>query len=175
MRQKSRKLKQIKEKMKSKIDKRFDPITEPEKLRTRALYWLGQKEFSVSDFRNKLQRVCADLDMIEQLLQDFIARDWLNEQRYMTSFVRQKISAGLGQYRIKQELNQHGIKSSESELYFEQMEFDWFEQALATYQKKYGQSQCDDFKEKGKRFRYMQYRGFSPDQIKYAMEAQAQD
>lgn len=155
--------------------KTYDPITEPDKLRNRALYWLGQREFSVHDFRTKLERVCEDEVMIENLLEDFIAKDWLNEQRYMASFVRQKVSAGLGLFRIKQELNQHGIKPSESELYFEQMAFDWFEQALATYQKKYGRAECDDFKEKAKRYRYMQYRGFSPDQIKYAMEAQAQD
>ncbi len=161
--------------MKSRTQKTYDPITEPDKLRNRALYWLGQREFSVKDFRTKLERVCEDTEMIENLLEDFIARDWLNEQRYMTSFVRQKISAGLGQYRIKQELNQHGIKQDQSELYFEELEFDWFEQALATYRKKYGVGDCQDFKEKAKRFRYMQYRGFSPDQIKYAMEAQADD
>ena len=71
--------------------KTYDPITEPEKLRNRALYWLGQREFSVHDFRNKLERVCEDEVMIENLLEDFIARDWLNEQRYMASFVRQKM------------------------------------------------------------------------------------
>lgn len=161
--------------MKSKTQKTFDPITEPDKLRNRALYWLGQREFSVKDFRTKLERVCEDEVMIENLLEDFIAKDWLNEQRYMASFVRQKISAGLGLYRIRQELNQHGIKQNQSELYFEELNFDWFEQALATYQKKYGIGECQDFKEKAKRYRYMQYRGFSPDQIKYAMEAQADD
>lgn len=153
----------------------YDPITEPDKLRSRALYWLGQREFSIKDFRTKLERVCESEAMIDNLLEDFVSRDWLNEHRYMTAFVRQKISAGLGQYRIKQELNQHGIKQDQAELYFEQLDFDWFEQALTTYQKKYGVSECNDFKEKAKRFRYMQYRGFSPDQIKYAMEAQADD
>ena len=159
--------------MRAKTQTKYEPITKPEKLRARALYWLGQREFSVKDFRTKLERVCELDDLIDNLLADFIARDWLNEQRYMTSFVRQKISAGLGLFRIKQELQQHGIKSAESQLYFEQLDFDWFEQAQTTYQKKYGLSVCDDFKEKAKRFRYMQYRGFSPDEIKYAMEAQA--
>jgi len=161
--------------MKSRTQKTYEPITEPDKLRSRALYWLGQREFSVQDFRTKLEKVCEIPELIEQLLEDFIARDWLNEQRYMTSFVRQKLSAGLGLYRIRQELKQHGIKQNQAELYFEQLEIDWFEQALGTYRKKYGESDCQDLKEKAKRFRYMQYRGFSPDQIKYAMEAQQDD
>lgn len=158
--------------MRAKTQTKYEPITEPDKLRARALYWLGQREFSIKDFRTKLERVCELDELIDNLLEDFISRDWLNEQRYMESFVRQKLASGLGLFRIKQELQQHGIKSSDSELYFEQIEIDWFEQALNTYQKKYGESICDDFKEKAKRFRYMQYRGFSPDQIKYAMEPQ---
>ena len=123
--------------MRAKTQTKYDPITEPDKLRARALYWLGQREFSIKDFRTKLEKVCELDELIDNLLEDFISRDWLNEQRYMESFVRQKLASGLGLFRIKQELQQHGIKSSDSELYFEQIEIDWFEQALNTYQKKY--------------------------------------
>jgi len=114
-------------------------------------------------------------DLIDALLQDFIKRDWLNEQRYMSAFVRSKISMGLGSYRIKQELKQHGINQQDVELHFEGLETDWFEQARQTYLKKYNDSPIDDFKEKAKRFRYMQYRGFSPDEINYAMEAGSEE
>ena len=77
---------------------------------------------------------------------------------------------GLGLYRIKQELQQHGIKAEQTLMHVEELEFDWFEQAKQTYQRKYDESPIKDMKEKAKRFRYMQYRGFSPDEIKYAME-----
>ena len=82
---------------------------------------------------------------------------------------------GLGLYRIKQELKQHGIKSEHAMLHIETLETDWFEQAKQTYLRKYNDSPVVDFKEKAKRFRYMQYRGFSPDEIKYAMEPQSDD
>lgn len=150
-------------------------ITDRTKLRNRALYWLSKRDYSIKDFRVKLDKVCELTDLKEELVEDFIQKDWLNEQRYMTSFVRSKISAGLGQRRIVMELQQHGIKTSEAELYLEQMEVDWFEQAQATYSRKYGEKPITDYKDKSKRYRFMQYRGFSSEQIQYAMDHKSND
>lgn len=151
-------------------NKTIEPITDKQKLRNRALYWLSKKEYSIHDFRVKLDKVCEIEELKENLLEDFINKDWLNEQRYLESFVRNKIAMGLGLYRIKQELQQHGIKAEQTLLHVESLDVDWFEQAKQTYQRKYNASPVDDVKEKAKRFRYMQYRGFTPDEIKYAME-----
>ena len=52
-------------------------------------------------------------------------------------------------------------------------EVDWFELALSTYVKRYGtgcQVKSMDIKEKAKRMRFMQYRGFTMEQVAYAME-----
>jgi len=153
----------------------IEPITDKTKLRNRALYWLSKRDYSIKDFSTKLDKVC-ELDELKQaLLVDFIARDWLNEQRYMQGFVRSKLAAGLGQRRIVQELQQHGIKSSDSNLYLEQLEVDWFEQAKNTYLRKYGETPVDDYREKSKRYRYMQYRGFDSDQIQYSMTHESTD
>jgi regulatory protein len=153
----------------------LEPITDPAKLRARALYWLGKKDYSVKDFQTKLDKVCELDELKSDLLDDLIKRDWLSDERYMQGFVRQKLASGLGLMRIRQELQMHGIKSDELSNYVEELEIDWFEQALNTYQKKYGYDQVTDFKEKSKRFRYMQYRGFGPDEIKFAMEHQSED
>lgn len=153
-------------------------ITDKQKLRNRALYWISKRDYSIHDFRVKLDKVCELEELKSALIDDFIARDWLNEQRYMASFVRMKISTGLGLHRIKQELQQHGIKSEPAQNYMDSLELDWFEQAKSTYDKKFAGKPVDlqkDYKEKAKRFRFMQYRGFNPDQIKYAMQNQSDD
>lgn len=152
-----------------------EPITQADKLRARALYWLGKKDYSVKDFQLKLDKVCEIEELKSALMENLVARDWLSDERYMQGFIRQKLAAGLGLNRIKQELTLHGIKSEVTVNYLETQEIDWFEQAKQTYLKKYGESEVTDFKEKSKRFRYMQYRGFGPDEIKYAMEHQSND
>lgn len=153
----------------------IEPITDPAKLRARGLYWISKRDYSVKDFTDKLHKVCEIQELIDNLVEDFIKRDWLNEERYLGAFVRTKIAMGLGLYRIKQELQKHGIKGEQTLLHIEELDVDWFEQAKQTYLRKYNDSPVVDFKEKAKRFRYMQYRGFSPDEIKYAMEPQSDD
>ena len=52
----------------------------------------------------------------------------------------------------------------------DQAEVDWFELAKTTAQQKFGDNYPVDVKEKAKRIRFLQYRGFSFDQINYAIE-----
>ncbi len=146
----------------------FDPITDPKKLYNRALYWLSKRDYSIADFNKKLDKVCEDQRMKDQLVERLTENDWLSEARYIKAFIRSKVSAGLGAYRIINDLKQYGIKSQDAELAIEEQTTDWFEQAKKTYVRKYGESPIDDYKERAKRFRYMQYRGFSIDQINYA-------
>ena len=154
---------------------KIEPITDKTKLRNRALYWLSKRDYSVKDFTRKLDQVCELDDMKQALLADFVERDWLNESRYMQGFVRSKIAAGLGMRRIVQELQQHGIKQSAAEHYLDALDVDWFEQAKSTYERKYGEGPVEDYKEKSKRYRYMQYRGFDSEQIQYSMTHQSSD
>ncbi|QTH65202.1 regulatory protein RecX [Psychrosphaera ytuae] len=150
---------------------KYDPITDPKKLYNRALYWLSKRDYSISDFQKKLDKVCEDERMKSELLERLIENDWLSEERYILAFIRSKTSAGLGPYRIINDLKQHGVKSQDAEPHLDAQTTDWFEQAKETYQRKYGRSEIGDHKERAKRFRYMQYRGFSIDQINYAMSA----
>jgi SOS response regulatory protein OraA/RecX len=40
----------------------------------------------------------------------------------------------------------------------------------AAYEKKYGKSHCADYREKARRMRYLQYRGFALDMIRELVE-----
>lgn len=148
---------------------RYEPITEPKKLYNRALYWLSKRDYSVADFSKKLDKVCIDNEMKQALLNQLIENDWLSEKRYIAAFTRSKVAMGLGAFRIINDLKQHGVSASDAESHLATLDVDWFEQALMTYNKKYGDKPIVDYKEKTKRFRYMQYRGFTIDQINYAI------
>ncbi|MUH73122.1 regulatory protein RecX [Psychrosphaera haliotis] len=148
---------------------KYDPIIDPKKLYNRALYWLSKRDYSVADFQKKLDKVCEIEEMKSSLIIRLIENDWLSESRYIAAFVRSKTAAGLGTYRIINDLKQHGVSSADAEACIESQTTDWFEQAKDTYHRKYGETEVEEYKERAKRFRYMQYRGFSVDQINYAM------
>lgn len=147
----------------------FELITDRTKLRNRALYWLSKRDYSQYDFRKKLDKVCEDEILKEDLIADFIQKDWLNEQRYVLSVVKTKVRAGFGLNRINNDLRQHGIRAEQVQECVDELDIDWFENAKSTYVKKYGEVPAGDFKERGKRYRFLQARGYDSDQVKYAM------
>ena len=154
-----------------------EQVIETDKLIAKALVWLGKQEYSVAKFTQKLVQQQATPSQIEQLVELFCQRGWLNELRYCQGFVRGRVAKGQGETRI---LHDGRAKQLDSELLnqaVQQAEIDWFELAADTYQRRYANNdllkQADRqaaFKERNKRMRFMQYRGFSFEQIEYAID-----
>lgn len=111
---------------------------------------------------------------VEEDISDVIGRltemNYLNDARFAEIFVRSKISRSLGAYRILQELSQKGITSEVAKQAIFNADIDWFELAKQTKVKKFGEEVSRDLKDKAKQSRYLQYRGFDFEQIKYALE-----
>ena len=76
-----------------------------------------------------------------------------------------RISRGYGPTRIRQELQERGITNELVETTFEIMDEDWIENLKAVREKKFGEALPNDYKEKMKQSRFLQYRGFTSEQI----------
>ena len=72
--------------------------------------------------------------------------------------------------RIRLDIHQKGISDDLFESAIEAAEINWFELARDVAQRKFGGRAAGDQKEKAKRMRFLQYRGFNFDQIKYALQ-----
>lgn len=97
---------------------------------------------------------------------------YVNDHRFAESFLNRQIAKGLGAKRILLDAGQKGVSRDTLHALFAECEIDWYMQAAKTYQKKYGVcEQPLEYKEKTKRVRYMSYRGFSFDEIDFAIEA----
>jgi len=71
--------------------------------------------------------------------------------------------------RIERELKEKGIEQDLIEQSFA-VEIDWFELAYECGLRKFRSLDLYDYKEKQKAFRYLAYRGFSMDQIHFAVD-----
>jgi regulatory protein len=71
--------------------------------------------------------------------------------------------------RIARELKDKGIDSDLIEEIMS-LDTDWFQLAYESGMKKSQSLDFNDYKDKQKLFRYLAYRGFSMDQIQYALE-----
>lgn len=134
-------------------------------IRLAAMDLLARREHSRSELQQKLGRRFDDRETIAEVL-DGLARDKLqSDSRYAESFARQRVSRGHGPLRLRQEMRQKGIPDDEASAALEALEVDWEQLALEVCRKKFGPGAPADFKDKARRQRFLQYRGFSADQI----------
>ena len=144
----------------------FDELTavNPVDVRTKAMDLLARREHSRRELKQKLLKRFGDGDLIDQQL-DLLAEENLqSDARYAESFLRQRINRGYGPNRIRQEMRLKGISDTEMNAAMQEESPDWRALAVATFERKFGALPAQDLKEKARRIRFMEYRGFSRDQ-----------
>jgi len=147
------------------------PETNPADVRMAAMNLLARREHSQRELRQKLGRRFDDVALVEHEIQRLAEQNLQSDQRFAESFVRQRAGRGCGLVRVRQEMRQKGLSDSEIELAVDAAEIDWSELAVEVYEKKFAHSAPVDLKEKAKRIRFMQYRGFDRDDFQYLLDA----
>lgn len=98
-------------------------------------------------------------------MSNLIAKDYQSEQRFAESVFRYRLSRGFGWCYIQNELQQKGVNSTIITALNPSQEIDWYLQAELAYNKRFADKEIKDQKDKAKRIRFLQYRGFSTEQI----------
>ena len=140
-----------------------------------ALSLLSHREHSKKELITKLKTRGNTEEEINVAIEQLENMNYLNDERFAEIFVRSRLSKPLGASRIQQELVQKGISSELAKIAIEEANADWFELAKQLKERKFGTAVSTDFKEKAKQSRYLQYRGFDFEQIKYAISGQEED
>jgi len=131
---------------------------------------LSRREHSQTELRKKL----ADLEMSSELVDDtivqFAKKDIQSDIRYADAVVRGAYRKGKGPVFIERTLYNHDIDIHLVRTLVNDESFDWFESSKAVRVKRFGDELPDDWAFKQKQMRFLQYRGFTQEQIKYAFE-----
>lgn len=135
-----------------------------------ALRLLARREHSIQELRQKLRNKGVESEWIDPLLERLLEEGWLNEQRFAESFTRSRVARGLGPYRIRRELQEKGVPEVEIEGAMAPFSGGWFDLALEVKERKFGTERTEDFRERAKQQRFLQYRGFTHEQIRAAVE-----
>ena len=149
------------------------------KLKNKAIQLLSRREHGVAELIGKLsvarqpdgfsreQRHEVALRVVEELLQ----RDYVSDERFAEMTVRGRANQGCGPMRIRQELKQKKVPGEIAEHAMEAADIDWFVNAVAARERKFGLDAVKDMKLKAKQQRFLQYKGYGFDHIQHAMEA----
>jgi regulatory protein len=149
-------------------EQQLNEIT-PSKIRIAAMGMLAGREYLQSQLAEKLAKKFDNSPYIPDVLDRLVEENLQSDHRFIEAFIRSRISRGQGETRIRLELKQRGANLNLVIQLLAEAEVDWYELALQTATSKFGQSQASDTKEKAKRMRFLQYRGFNFDQINYAL------
>ena len=152
-------------------EKQPDAKTEikPSKIRLSAMGILAGREYLRSQLQEKLEKKFDNSSLIPDVLDQLAAENLQSDHRFVEAFIRSRVSRGQGSTRIRLDLKSRGAETGLIEQLLNEADVDWFKLAKDTAQLKFGRDHKVDAKEKAKRMRFLQYRGFSFDQINYAL------
>ena len=130
---------------------------------------LAKREHSVAEIQQKLGQQGLNSDHVDDVLAKFIAKDIQSDYRFTFHFVRNCMAKGQGLARIKQALYPHDIDEAMLSEALSELQPDWYELAYEVKCKKYSTARETDWTLKQKQMRFLQYRGFSQDEINFAL------
>lgn len=136
----------------------------------RALDLLSRREHSVLELSRKLRSKGAEEGWIDPLLERLVEEGWLSETRFAESFTRSRVAKGVGPYRIRRELQERGVAEYDIEQAIAPFAADWERIAIMVKEKKFGTEPAEEFRERARQQRFLQYRGFTHEQIQVAVE-----
>jgi len=136
-----------------------------------AVRLLARREHSVEELRRKLQSRSYPESVVDFVVTRLTTKRLVSDDRFTSSFVHHHAQRGQGPIRIRAELRQQGIANEAIESALEIADIDWIAQVQAVRRRKFGGALPRSLPERAKQARFLQYRGFSADQIRAALKA----
>lgn len=167
----------------------------PADVRVAAMNLLARREHSLSELQTKLSRRFDASDLVASVLQGLQREKLQSDERYAQSLLLQRLRRGYGPARIRQDMRERGLDEAAIAAAHAAVEPDWFAAAEDVFARKFGaaagaesvsdalereesdrdpvarrEAQQAAFKEKAKRMRFMQYRGFASEHFRHLLD-----
>ena len=91
---------------------------------------------------------------------------WQDDLRFALAYTRSRQARGYGPLRIEQELNMRGVAEEIVNEVINEQAYEWVETLVKLISKKFAGALANNFTERAKQFRFLQYRGFNSWQVK---------
>ena len=138
-------------------------------VRTAALALLAGRDFGRQELAQRLLRRGYPAELVEAVVDGLVAQRLLSESRFLEQFIRAHACRGHGPVRIRQELRERCVADADIQDALDSAAEDWTAIARDTRRKRFGVSPPGDYRERARQARFLQYRGFSAEQIRAAL------
>ena len=135
-------------------------------IRRAAMDLLARRDHTREELSRKLcKQFSSEPESVEEELSKLGDEGLQSNTRLAEALIRSRVSRGQGPVRIEAELRGKGLTASEVKSAMEMGEVDWHELAQEVSRKRYGEQPPANAKERAKRGRFLQQRGFPFEQI----------
>jgi len=137
--------------------------------RNQAMNLLARREHTRVELCTKLAAREYSPEEIEATVTALVAEGLLSDERFAEAFVAAKMRLGQGPVRIRMELKKRGVDTEIIQLHLDNSEIEWCSLVKEVRSKKFGEDLPEEFKEKARQMRFLEYRGFTGEQIRVAL------
>jgi regulatory protein len=135
-----------------------------------AVALLARRDFCSSELAAKLSSQGFDEQAVRAAIEELHDRHYLDDARYARQFVTLHAERGHGPLRIRHHLHGLGMNEQEVESALDELG-DWAARARLQRARRFGPEAPKTWPEKARQARFLQYRGFSNDDIRSALGA----
>lgn len=139
------------------------------KIRRVILFWLARRDYSRQELAQKLKAKPYPEAEIHSVLTEFMQSGYINETRFTENYIHWRRNKGYGPVRISMELQNRGIPLDVIAEHLDISDNAWLTQAQTVWRKHFKGKTPTDFKARAKQMRFLQYRGFTREQIEGVM------
>ncbi len=129
---------------------------------------LARREYGQRELIDKMVRAGFEPAVAEDCLTTLTAENLQSDERFCEAFVQSYARRGKGPVRVVHDLSAKVVAEHLVHEAMAGVTVDWFELAAEVRQQKFGRGLPEDFKEKARQMRFLQYRGFTNEQITVA-------
>ncbi|WP_172838858.1 regulatory protein RecX [Solemya velesiana gill symbiont] len=127
---------------------------------------LASREHTRAELKRKLGARAGDPELLDQVLNGLESQRLQSDSRFVEQYVESRKRKGYGPLRIRQELQQKGVSGDLVDEWLDERDAEWRDLLRDAEGRKYGASPVEEYKEKAKRARFLEYRGFPTDMIR---------
>jgi len=123
------------------------------------------RDHSRAELARKLSARGFSADATQCVLDSLAEAGLVDEGRLAEAYVAERLRKGFGPSRIRRELREKGLSNALIDPHLEQTSGDWLRLIAAVHDKRFGPAPAGDLKERARRGRFLEYRGFPPELI----------
>ena len=146
--------------------KRLKRLCNINPINQQALELLSRREHSQAELRTKLLQRGYELTSIDACIATLAQQDSQSDTRFAEQYIRMRANRGYGPRRIDAELRQRGIDDTLIEALLDERDAMWLPHITQVKNKKFANDRAQTYQAQAKQMRFLQYRGFTTEQIK---------